>query len=123
MSGASQPTRSRVASVSPAFLDVFGVQPILGRNFNKDDGKKGSGPTVLVSHGYWRNQLGSPQDLGNSRLKIDRTIYDVIGVLPAGFRFPQESDMWVPADLGGENQSWTAHNYAAVASGAVAGSD
>jgi putative ABC transport system permease protein len=115
VSGARRPTRTSVANVSPDFLKVFGVQPILGRDFIAGDAKKGAGPTVLVSYGYWKQELGSPQDLSQSRLKIDGAVYTVIGVLPAGFRFPSHVDLWLPADLDGENPSRTSHNYYAVA--------
>ncbi len=114
VSGASQPTRTAVAGVSPDFLKVFGVQPILGRDFTASDAKKGAGPTVLVSYGYWRQDLGSPRDLSQSHLKIDGAVHSVIGVLPAGFRFPADADLWLPADLDGENTSRTSHNYNAV---------
>jgi putative ABC transport system permease protein len=114
VSGASQPTRTMVAAVSPDFLKVFRVQPVLGRDFTASDAKKGAGPTVLVSYGYWRQYLGSPQDLSQSHLKIDGAVYSVIGVLPPGFRFPADVDLWLPADLGGETPSRTAHNYYAV---------
>ena len=114
VSGASQPTRTTVAGVSPDFLKVFGIQPILGRDFNASDAKKGAGPTVLVSYGYWRQYLGSPQDLSQSHLKIDSAVFSVIGVLPAGFRFTPDVDLWLPADLEGENPSRTSHNYSAV---------
>src|SRR6202050_5649008 len=114
VSGAAQPTRTSVANVSPAVLKVFGVPPIFGRAFTADDTKKGAGPTVLVSYGYWRRDLGSPQDLSLSHLKIDGAVYSVIGVLPPGFRFPTDVDLWLPADLGGENPSRTSHNYSAV---------
>jgi putative ABC transport system permease protein len=114
VSGASQPTRTTVAVVSPDFLKVFGSQPILGRDFSPGDAKKGAGPTVLVSYGYWRQDLGSPGDLSQSHLKIDGAVYSVIGVLPAGFRFPSDVDLWLPADLDGENQSRTSHNYSGV---------
>ena len=114
VSGARQPTRTTVANVSPEFLKVFGIQPILGRDFTAGDAKKGAGPTVLVSYGYWKQELGSPRDLSQSHLKIDGAIYSVIGVLPAGFRFPSDADLWLPADLGGENPSRTSHNYSAV---------
>jgi putative ABC transport system permease protein len=114
VSGASQPTRTTVAGVSPDFLKVFGIQPILGRDFNASDAKKGAGPTVLVSDGYWRQYLGSPRDLSQSHLKIDTAVVSVIGVLPAGFRFPADVDLWLPADLEGENPSRTSHNYHAV---------
>jgi putative ABC transport system permease protein len=114
ISGASQPTRTTVASVSPDFLKVFGVQPLLGRDFTSSDAKKGAGPTALVGYGYWRQSLGSQQDLSQIHLKIDGGAYTVIGVLPAGFRFPADVDLWLPADLEGENPSRTSHNYRAV---------
>ncbi len=115
VSGGSQPTRTMVAAVSPEFLKVLGIEPILGRDFGASDAKKGAGRTVLVSYGYWRQDLGSLQDLSQSHLKIDGALYSVIGVLPAGFRFPSDVDLWLPSDLDGENLSRTSHNYYAVA--------
>jgi len=114
VSGASQPTRTTVAPVSPDFLKVFGIQPILGRDFTASDARKGAAPAVLVSYGYWRQDLGSPRDLSQSHLKIGGSLFSVIGVLPAGFRFPADVDLWLPADLDGENRSRTSHNYSAV---------
>src|SRR5712664_1042152 len=114
VSGTSQPSRTTVGHVSPDFLKVFGIQPILGRDFTAGDAKKGAGPTVLVSYGYWKQYLGSPLDLSQSNLKIDGASYSVTGVLPAGFQFPPDVDLWLPADLDGENRSRTAHNYFAV---------
>ena len=114
VSGASQPTRTSVASVSTDFLKVFRVQPILGRDFTDADQKIGAGPAVLVGAGYWRQYLGSNQDLSQAHLKVDGTVFSVVGVLPAGFRFPAEVELWLPADLDGKNPSRTAHNYRAV---------
>src|SRR5216684_114341 len=114
VSGTSQPSRATVGHVSPDFLKVFGIQPILGRDFTAGDAKKGAGPTVLVSYGYWKQYLGSPLDLSQSNLKIDDASYSVTGVLPAGFQFPPDVDLWLPTDLDGENRSRTAHNYFAV---------
>jgi predicted permease len=114
VSGASEPTRTTVAAVSPGFLKVLGVQPILGRDFGASDAKKGAGPTVLVSYGYWRQYLGSSRDLAQSHLKIDGGLFSIVGVLPSGFRFPADVDLWLPADLDGENPSRTSHNYSVV---------
>jgi putative ABC transport system permease protein len=114
VSGGTQPTRTKAATVSPEFSRVFGVQPVLGRDFSVNDAKKGAGPTALISHDYWKQHLGSPPDLSQSHLKIDGTVFSVIGVLPAGFRFPADVDLWLPADLEGQNSSRTSHNYRAV---------
>src|ERR1022692_258946 len=114
ISGASRPTRTAVAAVTPQFLTVFGVAPIIGRDFAASDDKKGAAPVALVSYGYWRQYLGSAQDLSQSRLKINNAIYSVIGVLPSGFRFPDDAEVWLAADIGGENLSRTSHNYSSV---------
>ena len=114
VSGSSEPTRTTIASVSPEFCKVFGIQPILGRDFSSSDAKKGAAPTVLVSYGYWKQYLGSPRDLSQPHLKIEGAIFSVIGVLPAGFHFPVDAELWLPADLEGENPSRTSHNYRAV---------
>src|SRR5260221_5644720 len=82
VSGASQPTRTMVASISPDFLKVFDVQPVVGRDFSASDAKKGAAPTALVSHEYWMQYLGASPDLAQSHLKIGGAVYSVIGVLP-----------------------------------------
>lgn len=114
VSGGSQPTRTMMASVTPEFLTVFRVQPMIGRDFLPSDAKKGAAPVALVSYGYWRQYLGSPADLSRSHLKVDNTIYSLVGVLPENFQFPADTGVWVPADLEGENPSRTSHNYSAV---------
>jgi putative ABC transport system permease protein len=115
VSGASQPTRTRVGAVSRDFFKVFGTQPIRGRSFSAGDAKTGADPTALVSEGYWRQDLGSPRDLSQAHLRVGGKVFSVIGVLPAGFRFPADVDLWMPADLDGENPHRTSHNYSAVA--------
>jgi putative ABC transport system permease protein len=114
VSGASQPSRATVAPVTPEFLTVFGVTPIIGRDFTASDDKKGAAPVALVSYGYWRQYLGSAQDISQSHLKINHAAYSVIGVLPSGFRFPDDVDVWLPADIDGEILSRTSHNYSAI---------
>ncbi len=114
IAGTSTPTRSTVAHVSADFLKVFRVAPILGRDLGPGDAASGAEPTVLVGEGFWKQHLGAPQDLAQAHLKIDGTVYSVVGVLPAGFQFPADVDLWMPADLDGKNPSRTSHNYSAV---------
>ncbi len=114
VAGGSQPTRSTVATVSPDFFHVFRVQPFLGRDLNAADVKKGAAPVALVSYGFWKQYLASATDLARLHLKVDNTVFSVIGVLPDGFQFPGETALWLPADLDGENPSRTSHNYSAA---------
>src|SRR5512142_322945 len=103
VAGGTEPTRSTIAHVTPQFLSVFRVQPIIGRDFVPADNNKGAAPVALVSYGYWKQYLGSSLDLSQLHLKIDDAVFSGVGVLPAGFRFPAEAAIWVAADLKGEN--------------------
>jgi len=114
ISGGTQPTRSATATVSGGFFRVFRVQPFLGRDLTPADTKKGAAPVVLVSYGYWKQYLGSANDLSQLHLKIDNALYSVVGVLPSGFAFPPDTALWMPADLDGETPSRTSHNFNAV---------
>ncbi|MGC2186343.1 MAG: ABC transporter permease, partial [Terriglobales bacterium] len=114
VSGAVQTSRSMVAHVTPDFFPVFRVQPVIGRDFSAADSKKGAAPVALISYGYWKQYFGSSPDLSQLHLKIDSTDFSVIGVLPPGFQFPADTDLWVAADREGENQSRSSHNYDAV---------
>ena len=115
VAGGLQPARTTVSGVSPDFFRVFRVRPIIGREFNASDNRKGAAPVALVSYGYWKQYLASSTDLSQWHLKIDNALFSVIGVLPDGFRFPSDAALWLPADLDGENPSRTSHNYMAVA--------
>lgn len=115
VTGGSQPTRPTVASVTPQFLRVFRIQPIIGRDLSSADNNKGAAPVALVSRGYWKQYLGSSLDLSRLHLKIGNDVFSVVGVLPEGFHFPTEAAVWVPGDLEGENPSRSSHNYDVVA--------
>ena len=115
VSGASEPTRSIVAHVTPQFLRVFRVLPIIGRDLTGTDNNQGAAPVAFVSYAYWKRYLGSSLDLSQLHLKIDDALFSVVGVLPEGFSFPTDATIWVPADVKGENPSRAAHNYNAVA--------
>ena len=103
-----------VATVSADFFDVMGVAPILGRQFGKESQRFGGEPAALVSYSYWQQYLGGSQDFSKLKLTIDKHAYPVIGVLPAGFRYPSETNIWIPRELEEINPSRTAHNWRVI---------
>ena len=114
VSGGSEPTRSLVARVSKDFFTVMGITPSIGRGFAKDDLREGAAPTVIVSHRYWAQYLGSAERLASFTLSIENRSFAVVGVMPAEFQFPANTDLWLPAELDPENRSRTSHNFSAV---------
>jgi predicted permease len=114
VAGTAEPTRATVAVVTKDFFTVLGVQPARGRGLTVDDARIGAAPVAIVSRRYWEQALGSAADLGSFHLRIENRAYAVVGVMPAGFQFPEKTDLWIPAELDAENTSRTSHNYLAI---------
>ena len=107
--------RVGAAAVSHDFFRVMGVAPALGREFGPEDQHPGAVPVALVGYGYWRQHLGRSADLASFKLKMEDKVYSVVGVLPPGFSFPDDTEVWVPRELFEHLESRTAHNWEVVA--------
>jgi predicted permease len=87
LTGTGEPQRLVGAGVAHDFLDVLGVVPLLGRNFDAVEGLRGGPRALILTHGYWmRGFAGDPAVLGRS-LTLNERPYTVVGVLPASFDF------------------------------------
>jgi predicted permease len=82
--------------VSSSFLTTIRVEPFLGRNIRPEEDQPGGNHVALVSYTFWQNRLGSDREAVNKTITLDGAPYQVIGVLPAGFRFMEDGDVWVP---------------------------
>lgn len=86
-----------LAAVSPDLFATLGIVPSLGRGFSVDDLPDQG---VIVSEALWREKLGASPDALGRTLRIGDQTRTVVGVMPAGFRFPDAStDAWTPLDL------------------------
>jgi predicted permease len=96
ITGGDRPRRVRGAVVSAGTLGTLGVLPARGSSFNADDDRPGAPRRVIVSDGLWRSALGSPPTMSTATLRIDGEQFQIVGVMPAGFRFPEQADLWLP---------------------------
>jgi predicted permease len=88
-----------VVASSANLLSTLQVEPVLGRDFSPQDDQPGHSDVLLINSVAWEKFFGkSPQAVGSS-LKLANKLYTVIGVMPAGFEFPNVGDGpvgWVP---------------------------
>ncbi|HKC86818.1 MAG TPA: ABC transporter permease [Blastocatellia bacterium] len=116
VTGGSEPERAYAVSVYRDFFNVLGVAPIVGRVFLPEEAQPGTTPVVVVSYGFWLRGLGGNYDLTNKRLTIRGQSFNVIGVMPPGFSFPVETDLWVSKEqFGVDTSARSSHNYVGVA--------
>jgi putative ABC transport system permease protein len=90
------PQRVVGAAVSPRLFAMLGAQPLIGRTFLAEEAQPGRDHEVVLSYGLWRRVFaGSPSAVG-STIGIDGVPMSVVGVMPAGFAYPDETEIWGP---------------------------
>ena len=107
--------RAIAVNVSGDFFNVLGVTPIAGRIFTSEEVKSGGAPVAVVSYGFWQRLLGGRSDLSGTSLRLMDQNVTVIGVMPSGFSFPRDAEIWIPRELFPAQISRTAHNWSVVA--------
>ena len=96
------PEKITMAFVAPRFLQVWGIGPALGRNFSHEEEQLGGPPVVLISDRYWRQRFAASSDVLGKKLRVAGAASEIVGVMPASFRFPvRDVDVWSPVQLGG----------------------
>jgi putative ABC transport system permease protein len=87
LSGRGDPEQVRAARVSWNFFQVLGVRPSPGRSFRVDEDKPGGDQVVLISHTLWTRLFAASDSAIGQYLTLDGKDYNIVGVLPADFRF------------------------------------
>ncbi|MFI5235933.1 MAG: ADOP family duplicated permease, partial [Gemmatimonadales bacterium] len=95
LSDPERPLRLNVGVVSADFFATIETPPQLGRGFIPEEGRPGGTHVVVLSYGLWQRQYGG-RDLLNHVILLNGKAYTVVGVMPPGFSFPKESDIWIP---------------------------
>jgi putative ABC transport system permease protein len=83
--------------VTPGWLSMLGIHPVLGRVFTEDESQPGAPQPIVISHGLWERRFGADQNILDRQIRIDGGSKIVVGVMPAEFRYQDPTvDYWVP---------------------------
>jgi putative ABC transport system permease protein len=99
LTGGGEPERLASAVVTGNYFDVLGVTPRLGRTFELENEKPGRDQVVLLSWALWQRRFGADPSIVNKHITLDGKSYQVLGVMPAEFKFPRTADIWVPMNF------------------------
>jgi putative ABC transport system permease protein len=95
-SGEGEPERVDGAMVTPNLFPLLGVKPLLGRMFLPEEESTTPHRVVLLGHGLWRRRFGGDANIVGKTITVDGFPYQVIGVMPPGFAFPDRGQAWLP---------------------------
>src|SRR5688500_1140121 len=108
----TEPVRATTMGVSRQFFRILGVRPAVGRECTDTENAVGGGEGVMVSYAFWRDRMGQRMPVG--AIRFGGTTVPVVGVLPAGFRFISETDLYFAHERG-PGTIRSAHNYQVIA--------
>jgi predicted permease len=89
------PDRVFGAPVTVNAFDTLGIHPAVGDFFSPEDAVAGQDHDVVLSYGYWRQRYGGATSVLGHTIRIDGVSRRIIGVMPAGVRFPYADTQFV----------------------------
>lgn len=96
LEGSGDPERVDAALVSANFFGVVGAAPVLGRAFRGGEDAVDAPRVALLGNGLWTRRFGADPGIVGRTARIEGREVEVVGVMPAGFDFPGEADLWMP---------------------------
>jgi len=100
VTGIGDPEQVDGMRVTANFFDVLGVPPAAGRTFQAGEDQLGGPRVAVLSHEMWlRDYAADPAAIG-SNITLNSVSFQIIGIMPAGFKFPSRISVWVPIDIG-----------------------
>ncbi len=101
LTGQSDPERLMAGRVSAEYLQTFGIEPALGRLFLAEEDASGTNRVVVLSDGFWKRAMGGDPGVLNRTVQLNGESYDVVGVMPPGFRdfFGRTRELWTTLAL------------------------
>jgi predicted permease len=78
------------------FFRVFGAKPALGRAFLEQEDRPGGASVAVISNALWQNRFGSDPAAIGKTFTLDGSATTIVGVMPAGFDFPEGAEIWAP---------------------------
>src|SRR5215213_918087 len=98
LSTGDETERVRATDVSAEFFPLFKTNAISGRTLQADDMQPGRDPVVVISHALWQRRFGGT-NVVNTKVMLDGKATTIAGIMPAGFTYPYDSEMWTPLPL------------------------
>jgi predicted permease len=105
LTGRGEPTQLQGVRVGQNFFQVLRARPALGRVFRAEENQPGQNRVVVLSHSLWQQRFGGDPAIVGRTISLNRLPYEVVGVMPAGFSYPEGQEAWVPEEYDGRFMS------------------
>jgi macrolide transport system ATP-binding/permease protein len=90
--------------ISAHYLDVLGLQPLLGRNFSEDEDRPHGPRAAILGYALWRNTFGADPNIIGQSIRLKGEPFTVVGVLPQRAITPLNADIYTALQASREGE-------------------
>ena len=90
------PERIQAVAITPNMFRLLRVQPHLGRDLTDKDAEPNAPPVALIGYSVWKNRYNADPNIVGQVVKMNDVATTIVGVMPEGFRFINNHDLWRP---------------------------
>jgi len=103
LTSTGDPVRVNAASVNASLFSILGVEARLGRVLLDEEDQPGRARVAVISDSLWRSRFASNPEIVGSEIGLSGNSFTVVGVMPPGFHFPNQEDLWTPLAIDKNN--------------------
>ena len=92
----AMPEQAQGAWLTANTFSVLRQQPLLGRDFSPGEDRQGAEPVVIIGYSLWKNRYGANPNVLGQPLRVNGRPATIIGVMPDGMKFPENTEVWAP---------------------------
>jgi predicted permease len=99
VSGDGDAERFSGAFVTASTFELTRVRPLLGRVLQAGEDVPGGPRVAVIGYGMWQRRFGGDSSIIGTALRANGIPYTIVGVMPEGYRFPEDAAIWLPLQL------------------------
>jgi putative ABC transport system permease protein len=94
-----EPERVLGATISANLFPLLGIEPELGRVFLASEARPGGPAVAIIGHTLWKQRFDADPEVVGKTFQLDGKVHEVVGVMPARFKYPRFAEVWTPLTL------------------------
>lgn len=115
LSGSGEPDHVLGTPTEANFFSLLGARPLLGRTWVPGEDEPGHDHELILSYGLWQSHFGGDSKILGTDIELNSEKYSVVGIMPAGFHFPSQAQLWTPMDMDSKSLGPRgSHSYQAI---------
>lgn len=117
LTGVNDPVRLLGEEVSASLFPLLDSKPLLGRTFLPEEQSPSRDHVVILSHKLWQSRFSADPAIVGRSIALGGQLFTVVGVMPARFDFPNDTEFWTPLTVGSDGSNATLKLLARLKSG------